>query len=85
MAMTVRTTRGRLAAAAGALGMAALGVGGWLAAPALADDPAPAHTSVVECRSGTVVQGDIETSSAVVLNVPAGTSVRQEGCSQRAS
>jgi len=65
--------------------MAALGVGGWLAAPALADDPAPAHTSVVECRSGTVVQGDIETSSAVVLNVPAGTSVRQEGCSQRAS
>ncbi len=55
-----------------ALGAAALGLssGGVAAATASTDDPS--GTAVVECSSGIVTQGDVQTSSLFVAKVPAG-------------
>ena len=61
-----RILAGTVAFAATSFGAAAL------AAPASADDPSGA-TAVVECRSGIVTQGDVQTSSLRVTAIPAGS------------
>jgi hypothetical protein len=55
-----------------ALGAAVLGLtsGGFPASSASTDDPS--GTAVVECSSGIVTQGDVQTSSLFVAKVPAG-------------
>lgn len=55
-----------------ALGAASLGLasGGLAAATASTNDPS--GTAVVECSSGIVTQGDVQTSSLFVAKVPAG-------------
>ena len=54
-----------------ALGVAALGLSsaGIAAATASTDDPS--GTAVVECSSGSVTQGDVQTSSLFVAKLPA--------------
>ena len=66
--------RWRLLVGSVALGAAALGLaGGGLAAATASTDDAPSGTAVVECRSGTVTDGDIEMSALSVTKVPADT------------
>ena len=65
--------RWRLLVGSVALGAAALGLSGsGILASTAAADEAPSNAVVVECTSGTVTQGDIQTSSLVVAKVPAG-------------
>ena len=52
-----------------ALGATAFGVAGF-AAPASATDP-HRDTITVECTTGTVTQGDVQTSAMVVAKIPA--------------
>jgi hypothetical protein len=68
----IRGQRWRVLVGSVALGAAALGLsaGGLAAAGAATDDPS--GTAVVECSSGTVTQGDVQTSSLFVAKVPAG-------------
>ena len=68
----VRGNRWRILVSSVALGAAALGLSsvGIAAATASTDDPS--GTAVVECSSGTVTQGDVQTSSLFVAKVPAG-------------
>jgi hypothetical protein len=47
-----------------------LSSGGFAAATAATDSPS--GTAVVECSSGIVTQGDVQTSSRFVARVPAG-------------
>jgi len=65
--------RWRLLVGSVALGAAALGLSscGFPASTA-ATDEAPSGTAVVECSSGIVTQGDIQTSSLSVTKIPAG-------------
>ena len=63
----------RLLVGSVALGAAALGLAGSGVAPATATaDEAPSGTVVVQCSSGTITNGDVQTSSLSVTRVPAG-------------
>jgi hypothetical protein len=56
-----------------ALGAAALGLSSCgFPATTAATDEAPSHTAVVECNSGIVTNGDVQTSWLFVARVPAG-------------
>ena len=73
----VREHRWRVLIGSVALGVAALGLSGSGIATASASTGAtstgdPSATVVVECNSGTVTNGDIQTSSLFVARVPAG-------------
>jgi hypothetical protein len=65
----VRRHRWRILAGTAALSAAAVGVA-LVATPASADDP-HRDTVIVECSSGIVTQGDIQTSALSVARVPA--------------
>ena len=69
----IRGQRWRLLVGSVALGAAALGLSssGYAAATASTDE-APSSTAVVECSSGIVTNGDVQTSSLFVAKVPAG-------------
>ena len=70
---TIRGTRWRLLVGSVALGAAALGIaGGGIATATASTDEAPSHTAVVECRSGIVTDGDVQTSSLSVTRIPEG-------------
>ena len=68
----IRGNRWRILVSTVALGGAALGLSsvGIAAATVTTDDPS--GTAVVECSSGSVTQGDVQTSSLFVAKVPAG-------------
>jgi hypothetical protein len=69
----VRGTRWRLLVGSVALGVAALGLSSCgFPASTTATDETPSHTAIVECTSGIVTNGDVQTSSLVVTRVPAG-------------
>ena len=69
----IRGARWRLLVGSVALAAAALGVAsGGIAAATASTDEAPSSTAVVECTSGTVAKGDVQTSSLFVARVPAG-------------
>jgi hypothetical protein len=61
--------RWRILAGTMALGATAFGVASF-AAPASATDPSR-DTITVECTSGIVTQGDVQTSAMVVAKIPA--------------
>ena len=67
----VHGNRWRILVGSVALGAAALGLTscGFPATTASTDDPS--GTAIVECSSGIVTQGDIQTSSLFVAKVPA--------------
>ena len=64
-----RQQRWRILAGTVALGATAFGVASF-AAPASATDPYR-DTITVECTTGTVTDGDVQTSSMVVAKIPA--------------
>lgn len=65
--------RWRLLVGSVALGAAALGLSSCgFPATTAATDEAPSSTAVVECSSGTLTNGDVQTSSLFVARVPAG-------------
>lgn len=68
----IRGNRRRVLVGSVALGAAALGLSscGFPAATASTDEPS--GTAVVECSSGIVTQGDVQTSSLFVAKIPAG-------------
>jgi len=68
----IRGNRWRVLVGSVALGAAALGLSscGFPATTASTDEPS--GTAVVECTSGTVTQGDVQTSSLFVAKIPAG-------------
>ncbi len=70
---TVRGRRGRILA--GTLALSALSLvtvgSGFAAASASPTDDSGHGTAIVECRSGVVTDGDIQTSSLSVAKVPA--------------
>ena len=68
----VRGGRWRVLVGTVVLGAAAVGasLGGIAAATGSTDEPS--GTAVVECSSGTVTQGDVQTSSLFVAKIPAG-------------
>jgi hypothetical protein len=68
----IRGNRWRVLVGSVALGAAALGLSscGFPATTASTDEPS--STAVVECTSGTVTQGDVQTSSLFVAKIPAG-------------
>jgi hypothetical protein len=68
----IRGQRWRVLVGSVALGTAVMGasLGGVTAATASTDEPS--GTAVVECTSGAVAQGDVQTSSRFVANLPAG-------------
>jgi hypothetical protein len=69
----IRGRRWRLLVGSVALGAAALGLSSCgFPATTAATDEAPSHTAVVECSSGIVTNGDVQTSSLFVARVPAG-------------
>jgi len=69
----IRGQRWRLLVGSVALGAAALGLSSCgFPATTAATDETPSSTAVVECNSGTVTNGDIQTSSLFVARVPAG-------------
>ena len=68
----VSWTRWRLLVGTVALGAATLGLASCGFATGTPTDESPSHTKVVECPSGIVTQGDIQTSSLSVTKVPAG-------------
>ena len=68
---TVRLSRWRILAGTVALTATSFGVAA-MATPASADDPS-GPTAVVECRSGIVTQGDVQTSSLSVATIPTGS------------
>ena len=68
----IRGQRWRLLVGSVALGAAALGLSscGFPTTTASTDE-APSSTAVVECSSGIVTNGDVQTSSMVVAKIPA--------------
>ncbi len=65
--------RWRLLVGSVALGAAALGLSSCgFPATSASTDEAPSGTQVVQCSSGTITQGDVQTSSLFVAKVPAG-------------
>ncbi len=76
MASTVRmqTVRGKrwlVLAGSVAFGATTLGLAGSGIGVASASTDGPSSTAVVECTSGTVTQGDVQTSSRVATRVTA--------------
>ncbi len=67
---SIHGNRWRILVGSVALGAAALGLSGGVPA-ATASTDGPSGTAVVECSSGIVTQGDIQTSSLFVAKVPA--------------
>jgi hypothetical protein len=86
MAMSERKIHGRrwrLLVGSVAVGAAALGLASSGFAATASTDEAPSSTAIVECRSGTVTNGDVQTSSLFVARVPAGEHPDlPEGCVQ---
>jgi hypothetical protein len=70
----IRGRRRRILVGSVALGAAALGLSscGFPATTAATTDEAPSHATVVECTSGIVTNGDVQTSSLFVARIPAG-------------
>ena len=69
----IRGQRWRLLVGSVALGAAALGLSSCgFPASTGATDEAPSGTTVVECNSGTITNGDVQTSSLFVARIPAG-------------
>ncbi len=66
----VRGNRWRILVGSVALGAAALGLSGGFPT-ASASTNSPSGTAIVECSSGTVTQGDVQTSSLFVAKVSA--------------
>ena len=65
--------RWRLLVGSVALGAAALGLSSCgFPATSASTDEAPSGTQVVQCSSGIITQGDVQTSSLFVAKVPAG-------------
>jgi hypothetical protein len=75
MAIREQKIRGRWRLLVGsvALGAAALGLSscGFPTTTASTGE-APSGTTVVECSSGTITNGDVQTSSLIAVKVPAG-------------
>jgi len=75
MAIREQKIRGRWRLLVGSvtLGVAALGLSscGFPSTTASTNE-APSGTNIVECRSGTITNGDVQTSSLFVAKVPAG-------------
>jgi hypothetical protein len=67
-----RGQRLRILVGSVALGAAALGLSSSGFAATTAATDSPSGTAVVECSSGIVTQGDVQTSSLFVTKVPAG-------------
>ncbi len=67
-----RGQRMRVLVGSVALGAAALGLSSSGFAAATAATDSPSGTAVVECSSGVVTQGDVQTSSLFVTKVPVG-------------
>ncbi len=70
----VHGNRWRVLVASAALGVAALGLSscGFPTTSATTTPTGDPSTAVVECSSGTVTQGDVQTSSLSVTKIPAG-------------
>jgi hypothetical protein len=69
----IRGQRWRLLVGSVALGAAALGLSSCgFPASTGATDEAPSGTTVVECNSGTITNGDVQMSALTVTKVPAG-------------
>ena len=68
----IRGHRWRVLVGSVALGAAALGLSSCGFPSTTASTDGPSDTAVVECSSGTVTQGDVQTSSLFVAKVPAG-------------
>jgi hypothetical protein len=68
----IHGTRWRLLVGSVALGAAALGLSSCGFPATTASTDVPSDTAVVECSSGTVTQGDVQTSSLFVAKIPAG-------------
>ena len=68
----VQGSRWRILVGSVALGAAALGLSSCGFPATSASTDTPSGTAVVECSSGTVTQGDVQTSSLFVAKVPAG-------------
>jgi hypothetical protein len=69
----IRGSRRRLLVGAVALGAAAIGLtSSVFPASASTDSEVPSHTTVVECTSGTITQGDVQMSAAFAGRVPVG-------------
>jgi hypothetical protein len=69
----IRGQRWRLLVGSVALGAAALGLSSCgFPASTGATDEAPSGTTVVECNSGTITNGDVQMSALSVTKVPAG-------------
>jgi hypothetical protein len=65
--------RWRLLVGSVALGAAALGLSSCgFPATSASTDEAPSGTQVVQCSSGIITQGDVQTSSLFVAKLPAG-------------
>src|SRR5262245_5845739 len=69
----VHGLRWRLLVGTVALGAASLGLSSGVLAGSASADEAPSGTAIVQCTSGTVTNGDVQTSSSFVAKVPAGT------------
>jgi hypothetical protein len=68
----IRGSSWRILVGSVALGVASLTIAGGAYASATAStDGSSGTTAVVECSSGTITQGDVQTSSAFVAKVPA--------------
>jgi hypothetical protein len=68
----IRGKRWQLLVGSVALGAAALGLAGsGVASSTASADEAPSSTMIVQCSSGTITQGDVQTSSLSVTRVPA--------------
>ncbi|HEX5586658.1 MAG TPA: hypothetical protein VFZ17_05080 [Acidimicrobiia bacterium] len=62
--------------------MLSLLAAGWgYPASAVPTDDSPSDAAIVECRSGIVTDGDVQTSSLVVTRVDAAPSELPGGCS----
>jgi len=68
----IRGNRWRVLVGTVALGAAALGLSSCGFPTTTASTDEPSGTAVVECTSGTVTQGDVQTSSLFVAKIPAG-------------
>jgi hypothetical protein len=68
----VHGNRWRILVGSVALGAAALGLSSCGFPETTASTDVPSGTAVVECNSGIVTQGDVQTSSLFVAKVPAG-------------
>ena len=68
----IRGNRWRVLVGSVALGGAALGLSSCGFPATTATNDGPSGTAVVECTSGIVTNGDVQTSSLFVAKIPAG-------------